>query len=361
MSSDAASVASSSTSSRRAPPPSRTQLPVAHPDPSSTSSAPAPKLSLTAEQSHKLAELIAHFNAPGFELPTSVADYKALHPVASGKRFGLFGSSTTPAPANQNDVVTRPLDDTEKCFWSTEQFQRCLRGSGWDYHAAVKRAQGTVVWRREFKPEHLDLKEVEEEAEIGSRITTVAPQYSPPTEPPVESLTLCIDLGSNRKEGKKPPPSLARIKQILEILQSHYCERLHKAYLINVPMVFWALWTAISPLMHPVTKEKVKFVNVSALEEVIPRAQLFAEFGGDVDFDYDVKIYLPALIEMCDERRAANFARWRQFGNGQCGLSEAVVRGFSPASSSASSLAEKEDEKNPRVLVDEAPVATATA
>lgn len=39
------------------------------------------------------------------------------------------------------------------------------------------------------------------------------------------------------------------------------------------------------------------------------------------------EIFFPALVKLCAERRAENMQRWRQYGQGQCGLSEAVIRG----------------------------------
>lgn len=41
----------------------------------------------------------------------------------------------------------------------------------------------------------------------------------------------------------------------------------------------------------------------------------------------DHNTYFPALTKLCDERKAENLARWRQYGENKCGLSESIIRG----------------------------------
>mgnify|MGYP001593419801 CR=1 FL=1 len=96
------------------------------------------------------------------------------------------------------------------------------------------------------------------------------------------------------------------------------------------------------------TKDKIRFLDGNAnAKDLVPASQLQLLFGGDVDFVYvrpsrfpslavladrihqsqDHKTYWPALVQLCDERKAANLDRWRKYGDGKCGLSEAVIRG----------------------------------
>jgi len=56
-------------------------------------------------------------------------------------------------------------------------------------------------------------------------------------------------------------PPLKTSRAVLNILQSHYPERLHRAYLINTPFVFRAFWCAIKPFIDPKTKEKIVFLK----------------------------------------------------------------------------------------------------
>jgi len=54
-----------------------------------------------------------------------------------------------------------------------------------------------------------------------------------------------------------PPMSTSR--KTLDILQNHYPERLHKAYICNPPFVFRTFWAFIKPFIDPVTKQKILF------------------------------------------------------------------------------------------------------
>jgi hypothetical protein len=63
-----------------------------------------------------------------------------------------------------------PLSDVEKCYWSSQAFQRCLRATKWDYPSALKRAEETLVWRREFQVEEMTEEEVWREGETGKEL-----------------------------------------------------------------------------------------------------------------------------------------------------------------------------------------------
>ena len=67
---------------------------------------------------------------------------------------------------------------------------------------------------------------------------------------------------------KSPPMSTS--KRTLEILQRHYCERLHRAYICNPPFVFRSFYTIIKPFVDPVTKQKVCFcVGHKGLQQIV--------------------------------------------------------------------------------------------
>jgi hypothetical protein len=58
----------------------------------------------------------------------------------------------------------------------------------------------------------------------------------------------------------------------------------------------------------------------------VPPSQLWNEFQGDLEFDYDHDTYWPALMQLCEERREEQVARWEQGGK-QFGESEAYIKG----------------------------------
>ncbi|GAA5976753.1 hypothetical protein JCM10908_005620 [Rhodotorula pacifica] len=333
-------------------------LPLPHPNPDSKPVAPKP---LTADQQSKLDRLITHFNQPGFVLPNSLKALKARWQKDAGgaSRIGsLFGRSATASEQEMADV--HPLSEVEKCYWSTQAFQRCLRATKWDYAAALKRAEETLVWRREFQVEEMKEEDVWREGETGKELvfgydvncrpvlymhphrqnTEVGPKQiafvvwclertidlAPPTDPATEMLCLCIDFGAGQKNSGQPT-TLGQARKVLEILQTYYCERLGKAVCVNIPQIFFAFYKLVSPFVDPVTKEKIRFLDKPDATSLIPANQLQKIFGGDINLEYNHVEYFPALTKLCLERKAANLERWRKYGNNQCGLDEAVIRG----------------------------------
>lgn len=332
--------------------------PLPHPDASATP--PKPRPPHTPEQSKKLNDLIDHFNDPHFAPPTTLKGLKSIWKLQSGgsSRFGSFfrGSGDDDQPP-----ALEPLDDVEKCYWSNEAFQRCLRATKWDYDAALKRAESTLVWRREFGTEELGADRVSTEGETGKEIimgydinrrpvlymhpyrqnTETGPaqidfvvwcleraiDLCPATDPPTDMICLCIDFGANLANTKSQPTSVGQAKRVLDILQTYYCERLGRAVCVNVPTLFWTFYKLVGPFVDPATKEKIRFVDNANATDLVPPGQLQAMFGGDVQFEYDHATYFPAITKLCQERKAANLQRWKKFGNGKCGLSESTIRG----------------------------------
>ncbi|GAA5855526.1 hypothetical protein JCM8547_007872 [Rhodosporidiobolus lusitaniae] len=333
--------------------------PLARPHPDSH---PVPPQQLTPDQEQKLTKLIDHFNSPAFNPPRSLKVLKAQHQkeTGGGSRFGrLFGGTATPTEAEIAD--TAPLTAVEKCYWSRQAFLRCFRAVKWDYAAGVRRAEETLVWRREFGVEEMQESDVSKEGETGKELvmgfdvncrpvlymhpnrqnTEVGPNQIkfvvwclertldllPPTDPAVEMLCLCIDFGANDKGAKGQPTTLGQARKVLEILQTYYCERLGKAVCVNIPQIFFAFYKLVSPFVDPITKEKIRFLDKPDATTLIPPSQLQTIFGGSINMAYDHATYFPALTKLCAERKAANLKRWEQYGENRCGLDEAVIRG----------------------------------
>lgn len=80
----------------------------------------------------------------------------------------------------------------------------------------------------------------------------------------------------------------------------------------------------IAPFIDPVTREKMKFNE--DLRQYVPPEQLWNAFGGDLDFEYDHKLYWPALTAECSKRREAYKARWLEAGS-RIGEYEEYLRG----------------------------------
>jgi hypothetical protein len=116
--------------------------------------------------------------------------------------------------------------------------------------------------------------------------------------------------------------------QVLSILQTHYPERLGRAYIINIPFLLNAFFKLIMPLVDPVTRDKVRF-NPKVVDDGLVDADKMmgvGGWGGSVEFEYDHEKYWPTLIDICKARREEQMARWKELG-GRVGLDEWSIKG----------------------------------
>ena len=91
-----------------------------------------------------------------------------------------------------------------------------------------------------------------------------------------------------------------------------------------VPWVVWGFFKLITPFIDPLTREKLKFNE--DMRQHVPPEQLWTEFQGDLEFDYEHETYWPALVKLCDEKRAAMKERWVKGGK-LVGESEFYLKG----------------------------------
>jgi hypothetical protein len=91
-----------------------------------------------------------------------------------------------------------------------------------------------------------------------------------------------------------------------------------------VPWVVWGFFKLITPFIDPLTKEKLKFND--DMRQHVPPQQLWNEFHGDLEFEYDHATYWPALLKLCEERRTEQRERWVKAGK-HYGESETYIKG----------------------------------
>ncbi|WRT69865.1 uncharacterized protein IL334_006856 [Kwoniella shivajii] len=202
---------------------------------------------------------------------------------------------------------------------------RYMRAAKWKMDDAKKRIQGTIEWRREYKPELIQPDDVGIEAETGKIVLSGFDFDSRPilymrpgrenTErsprqirhliyhleraldlmpPGQEQVAIIVDYKSATSQSN---PSIAVARQVLNILQNHYVERLGRGLVVNMPWWINAFFTGITPFLDPITRDKIRFNP--KLTELVPAAQLDSEFGGNYRFDFDHKVYWPTLTEFC--------------------------------------------------------------
>ena len=111
-------------------------------------------------------------------------------------------------------------------------------------------------------------------------------------------FVVVVDYFSGKVEMKNSP-GFSVMKEVAAILQGHYPERLGGMLLCDAPGFFEGLYRLVRPFLHPVTREKIVFVRMRALErgdvafvdwEGLPRV-----YGGDKEYEFDVDEYFGAV------------------------------------------------------------------
>ncbi|TFK42079.1 CRAL-TRIO domain-containing protein [Crucibulum laeve] len=202
---------------------------------------------------------------------------------------------------------------------------RYMRAAKWNLVDGQKRIKATLEWRREFKPDLIPPEEVKIESETGKIIingfdkdgrpiiymrpgrenTETGPRQlrhlvwclerakdlMPPGQ---ESLVIVVDYKSTTL---RTNPSISVARKVLHILQQHYVETLGRALVVNLPMLLNFFYKGISPFLDPVTRDKMRF-NPNLLD-LIPAAQLDADFGGVHAYEFEPESYWEQIVTAC--------------------------------------------------------------
>jgi hypothetical protein len=80
----------------------------------------------------------------------------------------------------------------------------------------------------------------------------------------------------------------------------------------------------ITPFIDPLTRQKLKFND--DMRQHVPPPQLWNEFHGDMEFEYDHSVYWPSLLRLAGERYEERYERWVKAGK-HYGESEIYLRG----------------------------------
>jgi hypothetical protein len=92
----------------------------------------------------------------------------------------------------------------------------------------------------------------------------------------------------------------------------------------TVPWIVNGFFKLITPFIDPLTRQKLKFND--DMRQHVPPQQLWNEFHGDLEFEYDHAAYWPALMKLCDQKQAEHHERWVNGGK-QYGESELYIKG----------------------------------
>lgn len=119
---------------------------------------------------------------------------------------------------------------------------------------------------------------------------------------------ICLIIDYEGFKFREAPP-MSTAKRTIHILQHHYPERMHRAYVCNPPMIFKTFWAVIKPFVDPVTKKKICFCTGSKGMEQIHSdmgenaKSLEPCAGGIQQREFETKEYLSApLNKAFDEK-----------------------------------------------------------
>ncbi|KAG1883352.1 CRAL TRIO domain-containing protein [Suillus subluteus] len=258
-------------------------------------------------------------------------------------------------PNVNQEKATLTVD--EKFWLSYECLLRYLRATNWNADLAIKRLEGTLKWRREFGIyDKITAEYIEPEAATGKEVlfgydthgrpaiyvspSKVGTEESPRTiqltvwmaerafdlmGPGVESLALMVGYAGNAKN-----PSFSLCRTTLDIIQTHYPERLGLALIAHLPWFLNAFVALLTPFMDPHTRQKLVFnpvINENGLSlRVFEPDQLIQEgWNGSQRFTYSHCVYWEALVKLCEKRRSRMFMVWHRMG-GKVGIKEWDVK-----------------------------------
>ncbi|KAI6042521.1 CRAL-TRIO domain-containing protein [Pisolithus marmoratus] len=313
------------------------------PVPTHPNTQPPPELTGTAKLEYD--RVLAHFANPEYCLPG--------------------------VPSEKTSKLTE-----EECMWlSYECILRYIRAAKHDVAAAIKRIEDTLKWRRDFgiydtitaelvEPEAVTGKEFlfgydtcgrpafymcpsKQNTEEGPRqiqcVVWLLERSIDLMGPGVETLALMVDFADKPKN-----PSMSTARTVLNILQSHYPERLGAGLITHLPWLLHAFFKLVMPFIDPLTRTKMIFNPVKddqglwrsaqardkgeSNDPNEPNAKLFEldqlthdGWEGTQMFTYNHATYWPALVEMCETRRKDMARMWRRLG-GVVGIKEWDVK-----------------------------------
>lgn len=171
--------------------------------------------------------------------------------------FKTVSTWTTVPTTTAKNAKTDEITENERMWLSRECLLRYLRATSWNVQDATKRLLATLAWRREFKVEQITADHVGIENETGKQFIFGFDNNARPVlyqcpgrqntkkserqiehmvfmlekliqmmDPGQESTAFIINFAGSTMTGG---PSVAQGRQVTNILQSHYPERLGKA------------------------------------------------------------------------------------------------------------------------------------
>ncbi|KAH7373391.1 hypothetical protein KP509_17G053700 [Ceratopteris richardii] len=218
------------------------------------------------------------------------------------------------AKINELHASLGTMTEVESKFCTDACLHRYLIATNWSKKKAGKMIKDTLKWRDLYKPQHVEWEEISKEAEAGKiyranfrdrngrTVLVMRPgvENTGNLEGQLRYLVFCMENAITNL----PPDQeqmvwlvdfegwnmsmipLKTAREIANVLQNHYPERLAYAILYNPPKVVEVFWNVIRPFLDPSTQKKVKFVYANdeggqkLMESLFDLDMLECAFGG---------------------------------------------------------------------------------
>ncbi|XP_057954649.1 uncharacterized protein LOC131148678 isoform X2 [Malania oleifera] len=249
-------------------------------------------------------------------------------------------SSQKDAKVHELKAAVGPLSGRSLQFCTDACLRRYLEASNWNVDKSKKMLQETLKWRSTYKPEETRWDEVAHEGEtgkvsradfhdrLGRTVLIMRPgmQNTTSAENNIRHLVYLIENAVlNLPEGQEQMSwlidftgwslstnvSVKTARDITNILQNHYPERLAIAFLYNPPRIFEAFWKIVKYFLDTKTFQKVKFVypknkdSVELMRSLFDVENLPSEFGGNATLKYDHEEFSKLMAQ--DDVKTASF------------------------------------------------------
>lgn len=250
------------------------------------------------------------------------------------------GSSNNDAKLAELKAAIGPLSGRRLKYCTDPCLRRYLEARNWNVDKAKKMLEESFKWRSTYKPEEIRWAEVAHEGEtgkvsranfhdrLGRTVLIMRPgmQNTASEENNIKHLVYLLENAVlNLSEGQEQMSwlidftgfsfstklSIKTARDIIQILQNHYPERLGIAFLYNPPRIFQAFFKAIKYFLDPKTAQKVKFVypnnkdSVELMKSLFDMDNLPSEFGGKATLKYDHEEFSRLMTE--DDVKTAKF------------------------------------------------------
>lgn len=249
-------------------------------------------------------------------------------------------SSQKDAKVNELRTALGPLSGRSLKFCTDACLRRYLEARNWNVVKAKKMLEETFKWRSAYKPEEIRWHEIAHEGEtgkvsradfhdrLGRTVLIMRPgmQNTTSGEDNVRHLVYLLENAIlNLPEGQEQMSwlidftgfslnsnvSVKTARDIINILQNHYPERLAVAFLYSPPRIFQAFWKAVKYFLDAKTFQKVKFVypkskdSVELMKTYFDVENLPSEFGGKATLNYDHEEFSRLMAQ--DDVKTAKF------------------------------------------------------